>query len=112
MVQLGLEVPVGGVGVDHVDQVTAGAGQVGGIQAPGLLEQDPFATDPQRLAHAQLVDRLHDDVGLLGRDPPGGHGVPRRRERSGHGVGPGHDPAALTLAEPAHMGQPVRSTRS
>jgi hypothetical protein len=65
-VQLPFELPVGGVGADHLHQMAAGAGQVGGVEAPGMLDQGGFTAGPDRSARRQGLDGLHDDVGLLG----------------------------------------------
>ena len=47
-VQLPLELPVHRVGVDHLHQMAAGAGEVGGIEAPGMLEQGGFSPGSDR----------------------------------------------------------------
>ena len=46
--QGGLEPAVHGVGVDDLGEVSPGPGEVGGVQGPGLAEQDllPAASDP------------------------------------------------------------------
>src|SRR5207244_4250693 len=45
-VKLPFEGPVRGVGVDHVDQVTAGAGQVGGVEVPRVLHHHGLTPGP------------------------------------------------------------------
>ena len=44
--QGGLEPPVDGVGVDDLDDVSPGPGEVGGVQMRGLGDQDPLAATP------------------------------------------------------------------
>jgi hypothetical protein len=63
--QLSLQLPVGGVGVDHVHQVPPGPGQLTGVQRPGVVEQGPFAAGPDRLPRRQRCDGGHDHLGLL-----------------------------------------------
>jgi hypothetical protein len=64
-VQLAFEASVLGVGVDHVDQVPAGAGQVGGVEVSGMLEEGLFAAGADRGAGREGLDGLHDHLGLL-----------------------------------------------
>ncbi len=47
-VQLPFELPIHGVGVDHMHQMASSAGEVGGIEAPGMLEQGGFTPAPDR----------------------------------------------------------------
>ena len=47
-VQLPFELPIHRVGVDHMDQMASGAGEVGGIEAPRMLEQGGFTPAPDR----------------------------------------------------------------
>ncbi len=65
-VQLAFELAVFCVGVDHVDQVTSGAGEVGGVEAPRMLQQGLLAAGTDRGPRRQGLDRPDDHIGLLG----------------------------------------------
>ena len=65
-VQLAFELPIHRVGVDHMHQMPASPGEVGGIEAPRMLEQGLLTPAPDRGAGRQGVDGFHDHVGLLG----------------------------------------------
>ena len=47
-VQLPFELPIHGVGVDHMHQMASSPGEVGGIEAPGMLEQGLLTPAPDR----------------------------------------------------------------
>jgi hypothetical protein len=64
--ELTLQAPVYGVGIDDLDQVASGLGQLGGIQRPGVVDQDRLALGPQHRAGGQGLHGGKDDVGLLG----------------------------------------------
>ncbi len=63
--QLRFEAAVDGVGVDHLGQVPSGPGEVGGIQAPGLTQQDLLPAAPDQVTGRQVGDGPDDDIGLL-----------------------------------------------
>ena len=62
--QGGLEPAVHGVGVDDLGEVSPGPGEVGGVQGPGLAEQDllPAASDP--VTGREVLHGTDDDLGL------------------------------------------------
>ena len=60
----GLVAALGTVGVDDLGEVAGGAGQLGGVEPPGLLQQHLLAAGPQGRAGGQGVDRVADDRGL------------------------------------------------
>ncbi len=62
--QPGLQPPVDRVGVDDLDQVPSGPGELGGVEVAGLADHQllPAAAGP--VPRRQLGDRLHDEVGL------------------------------------------------
>jgi hypothetical protein len=64
--ELLLEAAVFSVGVDHMDQVSPGPGQVGGVEAPGMLHHGLLAASPDRGARGEGVDGGDDHLGLLG----------------------------------------------
>ena len=59
---LGVEVPsglaFGAVGVDDVDEVAGGLGEVGGVQPPGLVEQGLLGQLAEVRVGGELLDRV------------------------------------------------------
>ena len=51
----GLVAALGAVGVDDLGEVAGGAGQLGGVEPPGLLQQHLLASGPQSRARGQGV---------------------------------------------------------
>ena len=56
--QLGLEAAVDGVGVDDLDQVPPGSGELGGVEVSGLADQDLLAAAADQVTGRQVVDGL------------------------------------------------------
>jgi hypothetical protein len=65
-VQLALELPVRRVGVDHMHQVPTRPREVGGVEAPGMVEECLLAAGSDRRSGREAVDGLDDHVGLFG----------------------------------------------
>ena len=62
--QGGLVAALGAVGVDDIGEVAGGAGQLGGVEPPGLLQQGLLSSGPQSRARGQGVHGVADDPGL------------------------------------------------
>ncbi len=60
----GFEPAVDGVGVDHRGQVPSRPGELGGIQARRLAEQDLLPPAADQVTGGQVLDGPDDDVGL------------------------------------------------
>ncbi len=54
------------VGVDDGGQVASGAVQVGGVEPAGLGQQGLLTPAADLLGQWEPLDRVHDDVGLVG----------------------------------------------
>ncbi len=63
--ELCFEPAVDGVGVDHLGQMPSGPGELGGIQAPRLTQQDLLPAPADQVTGRQVGDGPDDDVGLL-----------------------------------------------
>ena len=63
--QCGFEPAVDGVGVDHLDQVPARLGELGGVEVAGLAEQDLLPAAPDQVTGRQVRHGSDDQVGLV-----------------------------------------------
>ena len=91
-VELGFEPAVAPVGVDHLDQVPAGAGQVGGVEPVGVADQLLLGPPTQMHRAGEVGDRVDDDVGLLRGHGPLDHPGPGPGQRPGQRDRPADQP--------------------
>jgi hypothetical protein len=103
----GLVAALGAVGVDDVREVSGGAGQVGGVEPLGLLQEHQLAAGPQGRARGKGVHGVADDPGLRSRDLP----AAQRLEGGGllgHQLPCVHDGASpLAAGQAGQVGEPV-----
>ena len=80
------ELSVDGVGVDDLDQVPAGPGELRGVQVRRLTEQHSLAAAADPVTRRQVIDGPDDDVGLHRRHGPGHQCVASARQRTAQGM--------------------------
>ena len=104
----GLVTALGAVGVDDVGEVAGGAGQLGGVEPPGLLQQGLLASGPQGRARGQGVDRVADDPRPARRRSRRDAGPRERPGLLGHELlGVHHGTSSVAAGQTGEVGVPV-----
>ena len=99
--QPGLQPPVDRVGVDDLDQVPTGPGQLGGVEVGRLADHQPLAAAAGPVPRRQLGHRGDDQVGLARGHRPGHQRLPGPGQRTGQRLRSGHPSFPLALAQPS-----------
>ena len=106
-VEGGLVAALGTVGVDDLGEVSGGAGQLGGVEPPGLLQQHLLAPGSQGRARGQGVDRVADDRGLSGGGLAAAHRLERLGQLGDQLLGVHHGPSPLAAGQAGQVREPV-----
>ena len=106
-VEVSLGLAFGAVGVDDVDQVARGLGEVACVQPPGLREQGLLGLFPQVRVGGELLDGVHDDGGLFGGDQAVPEGVAGGGAVGDEELGVAHGAASGAGVGAGEVGVPV-----